>query len=414
MGDMTFILPAFAASAPPLDGDLAGDPEIAGYLRSAREHLGLEIALIGRWVEDGMREITHVDSVLDLPLGPGFRQHREETYCWHVLTGDLPEMITDPAPYPVAQALHITHALPVGAHFSVPLRLSDGTVWGSFCAMSSQPDPTLTSRDLAIFESFAAMAAERIDTLLAAAAHREQTRQRIEDMFEGDAVTIFHQPIHLLADDQPAGVECLARFPDVNKRSPGTWFGDAESAGLGEELEMTAVRGAIETFGSVPQGFFAALKAPARCVVSGAVRAALEAEPAADVVVTLTQYAAAEDKLALVQALEAIRPAARVAIDMVGTSYASMQLAALVKPDFVKLDMALARNVATDPAARALVSAVVALVSKWNGAVIAEGIEESAQAEAMQALGVTYGQGYLFARPMPMVAAAQHLAGIVG
>ncbi|OYX67315.1 MAG: hypothetical protein B7Y88_00675 [Sphingomonadales bacterium 32-64-17] len=413
MGDMTFILPEFEAPAPPLDNELASDPQIAGFLRSARDHLGLEIALIGRWVEDDTREITHVDSVLDLPLETGLRQHREETYCWHVLTGDLPEMIADPAPFPVAQALHITHALPVGAHFSVPLRLSDGTVWGSFCAMSSQPDPSLTSRDLAIFESFAAMAAERIDTLIANAAHRDQTRQRIEDMFDGDAVTIYHQPIHLLAGGEPAGVECLARFPDVNKRSPGTWFGDAESAGLGEELEMTAVRGAIETFASVPQGFFAALKAPARCVVSGAVRAALEAEPAADVVVTLTQYAAAEDKLALVQALEAMRPTARIAIDMVGTSYASMQLAALVKPDFVKLDMALARNVATDPAARALVSAVVALVSEWDGAVIAEGIEERAQAEAMQALGVSHGQGYLFARPMPMVAAAQHLVGIV-
>ncbi|WP_346785858.1 sensor domain-containing phosphodiesterase [Aurantiacibacter flavus] len=410
---MTFILPALEAPAQPLDDELASDSQIAGFLHSAREHLGLEIGLIGRWVEDDLREITHVDSMLDLPLAPGLRQHREETYCWHVLTGDLPEMIADAAAFPAAQALHITEALPVGAHFSVPLRLSDGTVWGSFCAIGRTPDPTLTGRDLAIFESFAAMAAERIDTLIGDAARREQTRQRIEEMFEGDAVTIFQQPIHLLADGQPAGVECLARFPDVNKRSPGAWFGDAESTGLGEELEMTAVRGAIETFASVPEGFFAALKAPARCVVSGAVRAALEAEPAADVVVTLTQYAAADDKLALVQALEAIRPTARVAIDMVGTSYASMQLAALVKPDFVKLDMALARNVATDPAARALVSAVVALVSEWDGAVIAEGIEESAQAEAMQSLGVTYGQGYLFARPMPMVAAAQHLAGIV-
>tara|TARA_A100001391_G_scaffold18104_1_gene10128 strand:- start:21146 stop:22390 length:1245 start_codon:yes stop_codon:yes gene_type:complete len=413
MGDMTFILPEFEASAPPLDGELASDPQIAGFLHSARDHLGLEIGLIGRWIDDDMREITHVDSALDLPLEPGLRQHRDETYCWHVLNGDLPEMIADPAPYPAAQALGITHALPVGAHFSVPLRLSDGTVWGSFCAMSRQPDPTLTPRDLAIFESFAAMAAERIDTLIAEAALREQTRQRIEDMFEGDAVTIFQQPIHLLADSQPAGVECLARFPDVNKRSPGAWFGDAESTGLGEELEMTAVNGAIETVTSVPDGFFAMVKAPARCVVSGAVRAALEAETAANVVVTLTQYAAAEDKLALVQALQAIRPTARVAIDMVGTSYASMQLAALVKPDFVKLDMALARNVASDPAARALVSAVVALVREWDGAVIAEGIEESAQAEAMKALGVSHGQGYLFARPMPMVAAAQHLAGIV-
>ena len=412
MGEITFILPSFEASAPPLDAGLSSDPLIAGFLRSAREHLGLEIGLIGRWIEGDMREITHVDTVLDLPIGPGLRQHRDETYCWHVLAGELPEMIADPAAFPAAQRLHITTALPVGAHFSVPLRLADGTVWGSFCAIGRKSDPSLTSRDLAIFESFAGMAAERIEELIATAAKRNETRQRIEDMFDGDAITIFHQPIHRLADGKPAGVECLARFPDVNKRGPGAWFGDAESAGLGEELEMSAVRGAIETFDSVPDTFFAAIKAPARCVISGAVRAALETEQAANVLVTLTQYAACDDKLALVQALQGFRPPARIAIDMVGTSYASMQLVASIKPDFVKLDMALARNVASDPAARAMVGAVVALVSGWGGAVIAEGIEESAQAEAMQALGVAYGQGYLFARPLPMAAAAQHLAGM--
>ena len=412
MGNIAFNLPDFAALVTPLDAALIEDRLIGGFLHSAREHLGLEIAFIARWVDGEEREITHVDTDLDLPLGPGFRQHRDETYCWHILNGRLPELIDDPADHPFTSSLPITAALPVGCHLNVPLKLSDGTVWGSFCALSRAPDRTMNSRDLAILDSFASMAAERIDALVTDAPQRSQTRDRIEGVLGGDAVTIFQQPIHSLKTGQPVGVECLARFPDVNKRGPGAWFDDAETAGLGEQLEMTAVRGALEISDSVPDGFVAFVKAPARIVLNGEMRAALATMDAANVIITLTQYLGETAHEELATQLEAIRPRARTAVDRVGIQYESLKMIAAIKPDYVKLDMALTRGIAIDAAARTMVAAIVSLTRSFGGNVVAEGIETEAEAAAMADLGVDYGQGYHFARPLPMVAATQHLLGI--
>ena len=68
---------------------------------------------------------------------------------------------------------------------------------------------------------------------------------------------------------RPEGVECLARFPDFNKRGPSAWFEDAELVGLGTQLEMTAVRCALETLGHVPDGIYAAVNASPKTILSG-------------------------------------------------------------------------------------------------------------------------------------------------
>ena len=137
-------LPAFdMAPAPPLADELMTDPGIERILRSVRGHLGVEIAFVSRYVENDQRELTHVSSDMDLPMGAGYREDREDSYCWHVLQGRLPELIQDPADHPLTQKLAITDFLPVGCHINTPLRLADGTVWGSFCALGRTPDRTM-------------------------------------------------------------------------------------------------------------------------------------------------------------------------------------------------------------------------------------------------------------------------------
>ena len=74
--------------------------------------------------------------------------------------------------------------------------------------------------------------------------------------------------------------------------------------------------------------------------------------------------------------------------------------------------MALTRDIHKDPARRALTGALVQLSRDIGCKLIAEGIETVEERAAMAALGVDYGQGYLFARPLPVVAAQQHLLGL--
>ncbi len=414
MGNPALQLPAYDdAPARPLADELINDPAIDRILQTVRGHLGLEIAFVSRYVENEQRELTHVSSDLELPMGPGFREDREDSYCWHILQGRLPELIQDPADHPLTQELAITEFLPVGCHVNTPLRLADGTVWGSFCALGRQPDRSMNPRDLAILKSFAGLVGERIESSLEEDMTLREARKRVEAMLDGHAVTMFQQPIHDLNTAKPVGVECLARFPDLNKRGPQAWFDDAENTGLGNELEMTAVRCALETVGTVPDGIYAAINASPATILSGNLHRELEKAEPGNLVIEITEHQQVDDFAALAREIEALKPFAKIAIDDVGTGYAGLRHLIELQPDILKMDMVLTRECDSDPARRAIAAAMVQFAHDIGARLVAEGIETEAERAVMQGLGVDYGQGYLFARPLPVVAAQQHLLGVV-
>jgi EAL domain-containing protein (putative c-di-GMP-specific phosphodiesterase class I) len=102
----------------------------------------------------------------------------------------------------------------------------------------------------------------------------------------------------------------------------------------------------------------------------------------------------------------------RIAIDDVGTGYSGLRHIVDLQPDILKMDMALTRDIHRDPARRALTGALVQLARGIGCKLVAEGIETVEERDAMAELGVNYGQGYFFARPLPVVAAQRHMLGL--
>ena len=86
----------------------------------------------------------------------------------------------------------------------------------------------------------------------------------------------------------------------------------------------------------------------------------------------------------------------RIALDDVGFGRTSLELLVLLAPDIVKLDRAFVKNVATDTARSAECQRLVDVIRALGATVIAKGIETPAEAQAIQALGVDYGQGFLW------------------
>lgn len=87
----------------------------------------------------------------------------------------------------------------------------------------------------------------------------------------------------------------------------------------------------------------------------------------------------------------------QVAIDDWGVGMADPLRLIQLEPDWVKIDVALVRQIHHPQVAR-----LVELLVRWVGSsthVIAEGIETAAQLHDLRQLGVTYGQGFLLARP---------------
>ncbi len=89
----------------------------------------------------------------------------------------------------------------------------------------------------------------------------------------------------------------------------------------------------------------------------------------------------------------------KTAIDDFGAGYSGLNLLAEFQPDYIKLDMALTRNIDKDRVRRAIVHGIVSTCQELNMRIIAEGIESAGECLALQDEGVTLFQGYFFAKP---------------
>jgi EAL domain-containing protein (putative c-di-GMP-specific phosphodiesterase class I) len=73
---------------------------------------------------------------------------------------------------------------------------------------------------------------------------------------------------------------------------------------------------------------------------------------------------------------------------------------AALKPAYLKVDIALVRDVHRQKVNQQVVKAILDMGTGIGATVIAEGIETKEEADALLGLGVSWGQGYLFARPI--------------
>jgi len=88
-----------------------------------------------------------------------------------------------------------------------------------------------------------------------------------------------------------------------------------------------------------------------------------------------------------------------IAIDDAGAGPSSLQSMVELRPDFIKLDRWLARDIEFDRSRRSMVEALVRFAEQVRARVIAEGIETTDQLDAFIGLGVAFGQGYLLGMP---------------
>ena len=91
----------------------------------------------------------------------------------------------------------------------------------------------------------------------------------------------------------------------------------------------------------------------------------------------------------------------RVALDDFGTGYASLTHLKRFPVDEIKIDRSFVSDLTCDANDAAIVTALLRLGRSLGLDVTAEGIEEREQAAFLEIGGCTYGQGYLYAKPMP-------------
>jgi EAL domain-containing protein (putative c-di-GMP-specific phosphodiesterase class I) len=380
-------------------------------LRAVRSHLGMDVCFVSEFAA-GRRIFRHVDtSAGEGPVQVGASSPLDDGYCQRVVDGRLPELIPDTSANPVAMALPVTRAVPVGAHLSVPIRLRDGRIYGMFCCFSFAPNHSLGERDLHVMRAFADLAAYQIDCELDSVRDREEKIVRVRSAIEQEQISTVFQPIYKLDEGRVAGLESLARFSAFPSRPPDVWFAEAAEVGLGLDLELAAIRMALAGLPSFPAEVYVALNVSPELLLSGEIGTVLRRIPVERIVLEVTEHASIADYPALLGKLEPLRRRGlRLAVDDAGAGYASLRHILSLRPDLIKLDTSLTRDIDTDPARRALASALIAFAGATGSQIVAEGVETASELETLRALGAQKAQGYFLGRPMPLAGAAQLLA----
>jgi EAL domain-containing protein (putative c-di-GMP-specific phosphodiesterase class I) len=98
-------------------------------------------------------------------------------------------------------------------------------------------------------------------------------------------------------------------------------------------------------------------------------------------------------------------------IDDFGVGYSNLLRLQNLPFDIIKIDRGFVSEIGEDGCGMAMIRTIAVLATELGLDIIAEGIEHEYQARALQALGITMGQGYFYGRPAPPPDAEQLARG---
>ena len=240
-----------------------------------------------------------------------------------------------------------------------------------------------------------------------------QTRCRLQDVMLGEQITTVFQPIMNLQQGGTYGLEALSRGPrDTQQQSPVNMFEAAVATDLVFELDRHCRRKSLQTARALPAPYLLFINVVPASVFdpdfqgAGLIRQleGLGLAPERIALEGSEQYAI-EKYAMFVQALENFRQMGfSIAVDDIGAGYSGLETIARLKPNYLKFDMQLVRDIDKSHVKREMARALKTFADKMEepAKTIAEGIERDGERQACVELGIDFGQGYLLARPAPL------------
>ena len=227
-------------------------------------------------------------------------------------------------------------------------------------------------------------------------------------------LSVAYQPVVSLGTGRILGCEALARWehPRRGLVSPVEFVAVAEQSDLILEIGELVLERALHDMalwpaveGSPP--LTVAVNVSLRQLVSrgfpervGELLAAAGVEPTR-LCLEVTETALAGDVEHVVETLEQLRDiGVRLSIDDFGTGHASLTYLARFPVDQVKVDQSFVAGLGADAGSRAIVGGVIGMAHTFDLRVVAEGVENETQLNALRDMGCDAVQGFLLGTPI--------------
>ena len=260
------------------------------------------------------------------------------------------------------------------------------------------------------------------DDMNATAFERLMLESRLRKALEQGEFVIYYQPKVSLADGSVIGVEALLRWfhPDLGLVPPAEFIPLAEECGLIVAMGRWVVR---QVCAQVRDWRDQGLCVPPVSInvsalqfndpaLLGELQEALQQAglPPDQLELELTESALMADPERANEVLHRARAmGARISIDDFGTGYSSLSYLKRFPAGTLKIDRSFVRGLPEDGDDLAIAGAVIAMAGSLGLTVVAEGVESSAQLQALRELGCDEIQGFLTGRPMPAEAMRERL-----
>ena len=285
-------------------------------------------------------------------------------------------------------------------------------------ANADTPQDILRHADTAMYKakasgksSFAVFKPE----MVLASVERLEIEMGLRRAIEEEQFRAQYQPIISLHDNKVVGVEALIRWehPVQGQIQPGKFIGIAEETGLirpiGWWILEETCRQVKHWNDTLAKGreIFASVNLSARQILHD------DVERQVSRILQITHLSPEHLKLEITEtvlmenldlALEklgAIRKlGVSLALDDFGTGYSSLSYLSRMPVNVLKIDRDFVTQLGRNEQSTVVVKSVAALSRTLNIVVVAEGVETAKQAAQLREIGVEYGQGYYFSRPL--------------
>ncbi|HEY6488916.1 MAG: EAL domain-containing protein [Terracidiphilus sp.] len=407
--------------------DTPPDPAFDVITRLAAEFFHADSAALGLadqsrvWIKSSwgsdVREVPRENSIFNLVLagnGP-------------VVVPDIVECASEQRP------TYLLHRRRAAFFAAAPVRTPDGQILGALVIVSDAPRPTLTLDELRTFETLAEMMANLLELhkLRAASPHRNAPRTRaqrsaspkpwprcndLRQALERREFVLFYQPEVDLISRRIVGVEALIRWihPERGIVPPMEFIPQAEECGMILPIGDWGLAEACHQIQAWNRND--PRNESLRVCVNLSARQFAREGLADHVKSLLLQSGASSSQLGLEMTESSLIPNMSTAVDVLaglrtlgvsllmddfGTGYSSLNYLHAFPFDVLKIDRSFVARLTEGHQPRQIVRTIIDLARALGMDVVGEGIETHEQYRLLRQMGCRYGQGFLFARPMP-------------
>ena len=227
---------------------------------------------------------------------------------------------------------------------------------------------------------------------------------------------VYYQPIVELATGSVRTAEALVRWqhPTRGLVSPAEFMPVAEQCGLIVDIGDWVFREAVSQaarwrISQCTEFKISVNKSPVQFQSQGSNHSAWFAHlanlgmTAQSIVMEITQGLLLDASSALSDQLLEFRNAGmQISIDDFGTGCSTPVFSNQIKIDFIKIDQSFVRGLTAESTDSVICEAIISMAHKLGIKVVAEGVETEEQRDLLLKAGCDFGQGYLFAKPVPV------------